>query len=381
MNDTSICTSLQSCLLQPTVGPKNNRDQTQRNSCKANNHQIRSFGSSYPTQAGGKNKIKVSGKGKLKDHRLGGPGMEEVFDIERDLAKPFAMQDVPGVTHLRWDEARRRLKALRMIKYQMPLLAKHKQPFVPPPPEAHVIVKTHDDLGFCHGKKDSQRPNQKVTIQVNLSKLKVLRDSAGGLHKFKLLSGRRWFAPKPKSELDLNDHYDDPDGMVKISCDRFSNRFMNERWCSDTLDRLLEESVRLGDDSMDDIPLDDRVTLRRRKRDKNRPWTVNPEHSPKFPKQWLTDKAIEKIDRIHDFKKAVLIQQKAKLLKADQELRGLIKWDGVGVAPVGMFERMDQDLSQKVEEIVERRKSIRDLTSFFDDRSKLEEMSKDRVVQ
>jgi hypothetical protein len=82
----------------------------------------RAFTATPQNQAGGKNKIKVSNKGKFKDHPLGGPGMEEAFDIERDLAKPFAMEDVPAVTHLRWAEARKRLNKLRAIKFQMPEL-------------------------------------------------------------------------------------------------------------------------------------------------------------------------------------------------------------------------------------------------------------------
>lgn len=107
----------------------------------------RSFVTSHRAEAGGKNKIKVTGKGRLKDHPLGGPGMEEAFDIERDLVKPFAMQDVPAVTHLRWAEARKRLHALRVIKFQMPSLASSSShtefllPLSPPSSQSSVCKK------------------------------------------------------------------------------------------------------------------------------------------------------------------------------------------------------------------------------------------------
>jgi hypothetical protein len=129
MVSSSLLSTANKRLIQPTRWLIHN---TQNNTITGNSPsrtneesktiQRRSFSVSHTILAGGKNKIKVSSKGKFKDHRLGGPGMEEAFDIERDLAKPFAMQDVPAVTHLRWAEARKRLNKLRAIKFQMPSL-------------------------------------------------------------------------------------------------------------------------------------------------------------------------------------------------------------------------------------------------------------------
>ncbi|MBW0507440.1 hypothetical protein O181_047155 [Austropuccinia psidii MF-1] len=330
----------------------------------------RSFSWTSNVLAGGKNKIKVSGKGRLKDHPLGGPGMEEAFDIERDLSKPFAMQDVPGVTHLRWAEARKRLNALRKIKYQIPSLSKYQQPYVPPPPDAHVIVKVHDDMGFHRGKLDSQRPNRKASIQVNLSKIPQLAQSPAAMHKFKLLSDRRWFAPEPKSEFDLNDHHSDPAGMVKISCDDYSSRSMNERWCSDALDRLIYEATRLDSDPMSDIPLNEKPTIQRRHRKKCRPWAASPEYSPKFPKEWLSDNAQAQLQASQEAKKKVLLYQKKEFSRIAQELRDLIKWDGIGLAPIDLFSRMNDKLKIQVNELVQERRRISDLGVILERPSK-----------
>lgn len=337
--------------------------------------QRRSFTTTRTTLAGGKNKIRVSNKGKFKDHPLGGPGMEEAFDIERDLSKPFAMQDVPGVTHLEWAEARKRLNKLRSIKFQMPSLSKFQQPFVPPPPHAHVIVKVHDDMGFHRGQLDSQRPNRKVTIQVNLSKIPGLKESPQSMHKFKLLSGKRWFESEPKSEFDLNDHYDDPHGMIKISCDDYPTQQLNQKWCSDTLDRLIQESLDLKSDPMNDIPLDHRPTIQRRHRNKHRPWSVDPTISSKFPKEWLPGPIKTKLESFQELKRSSLIDRKNQIDRIDRRLRELIGWDGVGLTPIGLFnhnnKKLDPAAKLQVDQLVQERQRIRDASDHLLGRNSL----------
>ncbi|PLW38611.1 hypothetical protein PCASD_08235 [Puccinia coronata f. sp. avenae] len=328
----------------------------------------RAFTATPQNQAGGKNKIKVSNKGKFKDHPLGGPGMEEAFDIERDLAKPFAMEDVPAVTHLRWAEARKRLNKLRAIKFQIPELTKYQQPFVPPPPEAHVIVRTQDDMGFHRGQLDTQRPNKKASIQVNLSKIPELTRSKEAMHKFKLLSGKRWFESEPKSQFDLNDHYDDPEGMVKISCDDYPTAALNQKWCSDTLDRLIKEATDLQADPMSDIPLDSKTTLQRRHRNRHRPWSID-DHNlhTKFPKEWLPDPIRIKLDQSQEIKKSTLLNQKEKLLKIDNQIRQLINWNGLGLTPTKtFFASLNPKVKSELDQLLNERNRIRDMSAHFD---------------
>ncbi|KAA1106714.1 hypothetical protein PGTUg99_013015 [Puccinia graminis f. sp. tritici] len=370
MVSSSLLSTANKRLIQPTrwlIHNSQNNIIIAGNSHSRTNEERRSFSVSHIIQAGGKNKIKVSSKGKFKDHRLGGPGMEEAFDIERDLAKPFAMQDVPAVTHLRWAEARKRLNKLRAIKFQMPSLIKYQQPFVPPPPDAHVIVRTQDDMGFHRGKLDSQRANKKASIQVNLSKIPELQASSGAMHKFKLLSGKRWFESEIRSEFDMSDHHGDPHGLVKISCDDYSTAQMNQKWCSDTLDRLIKEATRLEDaDPMSDIPLDPKPTLQRRHRNKHRPWSVQPDLNTHFPKEWLPDSARIRLDSAQSSKKKILIHQKQELIKLDHQLRQLIKWDGIGIAPIGFFNKLDPSVKLEIQQLITQRNQIRDLSNHLD---------------
>lgn len=319
----------------------------------------RHFATSAISLAGGKNKIKVSGKGRLKDHPLGGPGMEEAFDIERDLVKPFAMQDVPGVTHLRWAEARKRLHALRVIKFQMPSLAKFRQPFVPPSPDAHLIVKTHDDMDFHYGQADSQRPNRKVTVKLNLSRFPKLIESPEAMHKIKLLAGIRWTAPSIRSSFDTNEHYDDPNGSITIACDKYPTRAMNERWCSETVDRLLTAATSPNTDKMTDIPLDFRPSERRRIRNSRQPWKAKGDSAVRFPLEWLTPTVRAQLEANQANKISVKQNCRQALARSDQELRELVKWDGIGLAPIGLFDRLGPVEKKRLNEIIEERSQLR----------------------
>lgn len=79
----------------------------------------RSFGTTVATLAGGKTKIKSrKSRGRAKEHRMGGPTMQETFDLKN--LDTYLGNDVPSWIHWRWDEARMRLKGLRLIAYQMP---------------------------------------------------------------------------------------------------------------------------------------------------------------------------------------------------------------------------------------------------------------------
>jgi len=324
------------------------------------------FSGSGPCEAGGKNKIKVSNKGKFKDHRLGGPGMEEAFDMERDLAKPFAMQDVPALTHLHWAQARLRLDKLRTIAFQMPLLSKYQQPFVPPPPEAHVVVRTQDDMGFHRGKQDSQRPNKKASIRVNVSKIPALRESPAAMHKFKLLSGARWYASEGLSEWEMSEHDGDPEGSVKISCDDYGSQWLNQKWCSEALERLIAEASGAGGDKMGDIPLDMGPTVRRRHRKKHRPWAANAAHqSPKFPTEWLPDPVRHGLRLAQHTKLDILKHQKRAHDQLDSQIRALLNWDGIGIPPRNLFANLPTESKAQLDRLLAQRAQISHLSSHL----------------
>lgn len=77
-----------------------------------------------------------------------------------------------------------------------------------------------------HYQGEPHPASRKVSITFKASALPPLETEAQQ-HKFKLLCGPRWNA--------LTDE-------VKISCELFPTPEMNEKWCSDALDRLIKEA-------------------------------------------------------------------------------------------------------------------------------------------
>lgn len=138
-----------------------------------------------------------------------------------------------------------------------------------------------------HYQGEEHPATRKVDVVVSveaLERTKALR-SPQAAHKFRLLAGPRW-----NSESD----------EVKIACEDFPHADLNENWCSDTLDRLVNEanvrrSCRVcpngltqwekdAKDTFEDVPLDRRPTesrLRKTKKDKRVTLAD-------YPKEWLS---------------------------------------------------------------------------------------------
>jgi small subunit ribosomal protein S35 len=88
---------------------------------------------------------------------------------------------------------------------------------------------------------------RKATIVVPVSLL-PLSSHPGALHKFKLLAGVRW-SPEPpkdsglgKEEVETLGNEGRGEGYFKISHEAFPELAMNLKWCSDTLDALVQEA-------------------------------------------------------------------------------------------------------------------------------------------
>lgn len=94
-----------------------------------------------------------------------------------------------------------------------------RQRFVKPLP-SQVIKVRHQ-----HYQGEEHPASRKVTIECSVAQLPLSTDAAR--HKFKLIAGPRW-----NSETD----------ELKISCERFPSARMNEKWCSDALDRMIKEA-------------------------------------------------------------------------------------------------------------------------------------------
>lgn len=103
------------------------------------------------------------------------------------------------------------------------LTVQFRQRFVKPSKNQIIQLRTQHYQGEPHP------ADRKATITLSIAALfpSSSPNSAQHSHKFKLLAGPRWDSLKNE---------------FKISCELFPTVKMNEKWCSDTLDKLLVEA-------------------------------------------------------------------------------------------------------------------------------------------
>lgn len=117
----------------------------------------------------------------------------------------------------------------------------YRKKFVPPSKDQVVAVRHQHYQGEDHPS------SRRISIRVPVSALPLKSPEA--LHKFKLLAGARWHPPLPDTLKHPRDKVgwkvaegDKDEGLFELSCDVFPYDRMNEKWCSDTLDKLLKEA-------------------------------------------------------------------------------------------------------------------------------------------
>ncbi|ORY72249.1 mitochondrial ribosomal subunit protein-domain-containing protein [Leucosporidium creatinivorum] len=187
-------------------------------------------------------------------------GAKDPLDITNMLA-PGQQFDFPLTrpTLLKMEKRRDFLHYLRLEHLQFKDLVAFRQRFLKPLP-SQIIKVRHQ-----HYQGEEHPASRKVSIEVSVAKLPLSTDAAR--HKFKLLAGPRW-----NSQTD----------ELKIACEMYPSAKMNEKWCSDTLDKLIKEAENTTD-PMTDIPLDTRPTLSKlRKSGSKRSSSLK-----NFPKEWL----------------------------------------------------------------------------------------------
>ncbi|GAA5900357.1 mitochondrial 37S ribosomal protein mS35 RSM24 [Sporobolomyces salmoneus] len=173
---------------------------------------------------------------------------------------------------LKMEKQRQMLHYLRLEQLQFKDLLKFRQPFFPPNASTHFIQVRHQ-----HYQGESHPASRKISIIVPLSSLSL---TPSQLHKFKLLAGPR-FTPST----------DGPgEGTFKLSCELYPSEKMNEKWCSDTLDKLLSEAKDSTKDGFEDVPLDFRGVKKRIERKGKGKKTVGMKD---FPREWLRPRSME----------------------------------------------------------------------------------------
>ncbi|GAA5931309.1 mitochondrial 37S ribosomal protein mS35 RSM24 [Sporobolomyces koalae] len=173
-------------------------------------------------------------------------------------------------TLLKMEKQRKILHYLRLEQLQFKDLVAFRQPFQPPPSSTHFVQVRHQ-----HYQGESHPASRKVTISVPVSQLE-LASNPKQLHKFKLLAGPR-FTPS------LSTQHGDREGTFKLSCELFPSERMNEKWCSDTLDKLVAEACN-SKESFEDVPLDLRGIKKRLGKNRKLKKTLGLKD---FPQEWL----------------------------------------------------------------------------------------------
>ncbi|GAA5978864.1 hypothetical protein JCM11641_003593 [Rhodosporidiobolus odoratus] len=176
-------------------------------------------------------------------------------------------------TLLKLDKQRQILHYLRLEQLQFNELVAFRQPFNPPSPKATLKVRHQ------HYQGESHPASRKVTVTVPVSSLPLSGPQAK--HKFKLLAGPRW-----TPSLDAKEGQGQ-DGQVKVACEVFPSERMNEKWCSDVLDKMIKEAED-SQDPMSDIPLDPRPARSRLLKSRKLKRTVGLKD---FPQEWLPKQA------------------------------------------------------------------------------------------
>lgn len=130
----------------------------------------------------------------------------------------------------------------RLTHARTPAVA-FRKPFTPPTSKQVIQVRHQHYQGEDHPAA------RKVVLTVPVASLPL--KNAAAVHKLQLLAGARWEPPLPEAlraksfkgkERSLQPEGQEDRGTLKIACELFPASRMNEKWCSDTLDKLLSEA-------------------------------------------------------------------------------------------------------------------------------------------
>lgn len=150
---------------------------------------------------------------------------------------------------------RRRIENLtRTAAYEIPLLAKYRQPYTPRPrTEAPLKLTYNSDFS-----NDTSNPNnRKVTLTVALKDLQL---DAKQEHKFKILAA---------------DKFNYKTNTFRLKGERYPEAAQNVNWLVETFSKLLTEAKDLSKEDFSDIPLS-----------KSHMKRLSNKSTPQFPDHW-----------------------------------------------------------------------------------------------
>ncbi|POY74372.1 hypothetical protein BMF94_2566 [Rhodotorula taiwanensis] len=205
------------------------------------------------------------------------------LDMTASMTQPFDF-GLTRPTIMKMEKQRQLLHYLRLEQIQFKDLVAFRKPFTPPTSKQVIQVRHQHYQGEDHPAA------RKVVLTVPVASLPL--KNAAAVHKLQLLAGARWEPPLPEAlraksfkgkERSLQPEGQEDRGTLKIACELFPASRMNEKWCSDTLDKLLSEANN-AKDTFADVPLDLRNA--RAKLLKSRKLRKNISLA-QFPQEWL----------------------------------------------------------------------------------------------
>ncbi|KAL1887683.1 37S ribosomal protein S24, mitochondrial [Ceratocystis pirilliformis] len=163
----------------------------------------------------------------------------------------FEENDISPLAHAKLQELREEREYMRVMAWEMPLLAKFAKEFTPPSPSQVLRFRYATYMGEEHPAQS------KVVVEFSTADLGLTPVQQRKLAK---LAGPRY---NPQTHL------------IKMSCESYPHQAQNKRFLSDQVDRLVAEA-KDPKETFEDIPLDTR----------HHKYVSN----PKWPKEWTLTK-------------------------------------------------------------------------------------------
>lgn len=170
----------------------------------------------------------------------------------KDRNRPPQLSNVRVFAKGETPHEQRKIEQLhRVTAYEMPLLAKFRQPYTPP-------AASQNPIQFQFNTDFQDEPtvaNRKVSLTVKAKRLGLDQKQ---MKKFKLLSGNK---------------FNHNTGEFRLSTSRFPESAQNARWLVETFNVLLSESKDTTKNTFDGVPVDTRHSRPLKK-------------TPLFPEEW-----------------------------------------------------------------------------------------------
>ncbi|KAL5606104.1 hypothetical protein BROUX41_006127 [Berkeleyomyces rouxiae] len=163
----------------------------------------------------------------------------------------FEENDISPLAHAKLQELREEREYMRVMAWEMPLLAKFAKKFTPPSATQVLRFRYTNYMGEEHPAQS------KVVVEFSTADLGLTPVQQRKLAK---LAGPRY---NPQTHL------------IKMSCESYPHQAQNKRFLSDQVDRLIAEA-KDPKDTFEDVPLDTR----------HHKYVSN----PKWPKEWTLTK-------------------------------------------------------------------------------------------